>query len=78
MILIWYVLLICLAVMGVIALAALYVAMWIVAIIAAIVIFAVRFVSGQRGEQLWRRPFSPRIKIKLPAVISQAHFSNRR
>jgi purine-cytosine permease-like protein len=78
MILIWYVLLICMAVMGVIALAAFYVAMWIVAIIAALVIYAARFASGQRGEQLWRKPFSPRIKIKLPAAISQARFSNRR
>jgi hypothetical protein len=78
MTLIWYVLLIWFALMGVIALALFYVAMWIVAAFAAAVMIGLRAARGQRGNQLWRKPFTPRLKITIPATISQARYSNRR
>jgi hypothetical protein len=78
MILIWYVLLACLAVSGLVVLACFYIAMWLVAIVAAFAVFTFRFVSGQRGDQLWRKSFTPRLKINVPAAISQMRFSDRR
>jgi hypothetical protein len=78
MIVIWYVLLIWLAICGLIAIACLYIAMWIVAIFAAAVMMGLRAVRGQRGDQLFRQPFTPRIKLKIPAAVSQARYSDRR
>lgn len=76
--LIGYVLLISLAVVGIVVIACLYVAMWLAAIVAAVGVFAFRFASGQRGDQLWRKPFTRWPKIIVPAAISQMRSSDRR
>jgi hypothetical protein len=78
MTLIFYVLLIWFALMGVIVLALFYVAMWIAAALAAAAMIGLRAARGQRGNQLWRKPFTPRLKITMPATISPAKYSNRR
>jgi hypothetical protein len=75
--LLWYVLLIWLALCGAIVLACLYVAMWLVAIVAALCMAGFRLARGERGEGLWRMPFKPRVPAQRIAV-PQAHFSDRR
>jgi hypothetical protein len=78
MIILWYVLLIWLAICGLIAFACVYLAMWIVAIFASVVMIGLRAARGQRGDQLWRKPFTPRLKLRIPAAVSPARYSDRR
>jgi hypothetical protein len=78
MIIIWYILALWLALCGLIVIACLYIAMWIVAILAAVVMIGLRAARGQRGDQLWRKPFTPRLKLKIPAVAAPARYSDRR
>jgi hypothetical protein len=78
MIVLWYILLLWLAVCGIVVIACFYLALWIVAIFAAVVMIGIRAARGQRGDQLFRKPFTPRIKLKRPAAVSQARFSDRR
>jgi hypothetical protein len=74
--LIGYMLLIFAAILGAVVIACFYIAMWLVAIVVALGVFAFRLASGQRGDQLWRRPWTPH--IKTPAAISQMRISDRR
>jgi hypothetical protein len=78
MIIIWYVLLIWLAICGLIAFACVYIAMWIVAILAAVMMIGLRAARGQRGNQLWRKPFTPGRRFKIPPAVPQARWSDRR
>jgi hypothetical protein len=78
MILIWYVLAIWLAICGLIVVACLFIALWTVAILAAVAMTGLRAARGQRGDQLWRKPFTPRLPFKVPHKTPQARFSDRR
>lgn len=80
MILFWYVLLIALAICGLIAIGCFIAAIWIAAVIIDIFVLLFRLATGQRGELLWRNPFSKRITTttKKAARTTQAAYSNRR
>jgi 1,4-dihydroxy-2-naphthoate octaprenyltransferase len=78
MIVVWYAALLSFAICGVIVLVALYVATWSLAIILALFVWAYRLARGQRGSQVWRRPFTPRLRAKIPRAIPQARYSARR
>lgn len=80
MILFWYVLLIALAICGLIAIGCFIAAIWIVAVVIDAFVLLFRLAGGQRGEQLWRNPFSRRITTttKKAARTTQTTYSNRR
>ncbi len=78
MALLWYVLLIWLAICGAIAIACFYAALWLIAIVAAVVMIGIRAVRGQRGDQPFRKPFTPKLPSGIKRPIPQARFSNRR
>ncbi len=71
----FYVMVICFAIMSLIVLALFYAAFWFVAIVVGLCVIVYRLARGQRGEQLWRDPFSRRLREKR---TSQAACSNRR
>lgn len=74
----YYVVIVYLALMGIILFAMFYVAMWVVAAVIAILVWAFRVIRGQRGEQLWRRPFTPPTISGVKRAVSQAQYSDRR
>jgi hypothetical protein len=73
--LVGYVLMLWLALCGLVVIACLYVAMWLVAIVAAVAMIGFRLARGQRGDDLWRMPFKPHVPGR-PAV-RQALYSDR-
>lgn len=75
-VLFFFVVLICLAIAGIIFIAEMIFAFWMVAAAIALLVLVFRLLQGQRGEQLWRKPFSRRLRPKKPP--SQAAYSNRR
>lgn len=74
----WYFMLIVLAMCGLMVLAIFWILQWLVAITIAVVLFLIRRISGQRGDELWRDPFSPRPPLGASKPIPQARWSNRR
>lgn len=79
MLVVWYVLLIALAICGLIAIGCLIAAIWIAAAIIDAFVLVLRLAAGQRGEMLWRDPFHRRITTttKRAARTSHAAYSNR-
>jgi hypothetical protein len=76
----FYVILISLAICGGIVIGCFIAAIWIAAVIIDAFVLLFRLATGQRGEQLWRNPFSRRITAttERAAKTTQAAYSNRR
>jgi hypothetical protein len=74
----FYISLICLALMGALAIACFVIALWMIAIIVDLFVLGYRLLDGQRGAQLWRDPFSKRILVKTGTATrtTQAASSN--
>lgn len=74
----FYIILLCLAFMGLLAIACFIAAMWIAAVIIDLIVMSIRLARGQRGDELWRNPFSRRLIHRTPRRTPQAAYSNRR
>lgn len=74
----FYIVLLCLAVMGVLAIVCFFIALWMIAVLIDLIVMGTRLVRGQRGDELWRDPFSVRLVHRSPKKIPQAAYSNRR
>lgn len=74
----FYIILLCLAFMGVLAIVCFFIALWMIAIVIDLIVMGSRLARGQRGDELWRDPFSVRLVHRVPMKVPQAAHSNRR